>query len=98
MPDQAAPGRVVYVDYEPVAAAHAQVILEREQALDRAGIIHVDLRSVAHALEHDTTRQLLDFSRPICLLLVAVLHFFDDESTFPPCCRPTPPSSRRGRG
>jgi hypothetical protein len=87
MPDQGAPGRVVYVDYEPVAAAHARVILEREQALDRAGIIHADLRSVDHVLEHDTTRQLLDFSRPICLLLVAVLHFFDDESTTPALLR-----------
>lgn len=37
-------GRVVYVDNEHVAAAHAQLILEEADADGWAGIVHEDLR------------------------------------------------------
>ena len=38
-----------------------------------------DLRRPAEILGHPTTGQLSDFSRPVAVLLVAVLHFVADE-------------------
>ncbi|GAB3491242.1 SAM-dependent methyltransferase [Amycolatopsis cihanbeyliensis] len=68
-------GRVVYVDYEEVAAAHARLILEREGATEWATLIRHDMRDPAGILRHPDTRRLIDFDQPVCLLMVAVLHF-----------------------
>ena len=64
--------RVVYVDNEPVAVAHADLLLEDNP---NAVAIESDLQDTAYVLGHEKTRGLLDFSRPIGLLAVAVLHF-----------------------
>jgi hypothetical protein len=64
--------RVVYVDNEPVAVAHADLLLEDNP---NAVAIEADLQDYATVLGHEKTRGLLDFSRPIGLLAVAVLHF-----------------------
>ncbi|WP_158881382.1 SAM-dependent methyltransferase [Amycolatopsis anabasis] len=66
---------VVYVDYEPVAAAHATLILERQNATEWAGLVQADVRDPDAILDHETTRRLIDFDRPVCVLMVAVLHF-----------------------
>ncbi|HEY3506368.1 MAG TPA: SAM-dependent methyltransferase [Actinocatenispora sp.] len=68
--------RVVYVDYEPVAYAHASSLLADDA---KAAIIHADLRDPASVLDHPDTRALLDFDRPVGLLLVGVLLFIGDE-------------------
>ncbi|GAB2752795.1 SAM-dependent methyltransferase [Salinifilum aidingensis] len=68
--------RVVYVDNEPVAAAHARTLLEE---VDNAAAVQADLLDVAGVLEHPETQRLLDFSRPVAVMLVAVLHFVPDE-------------------
>ncbi|MEV4596463.1 SAM-dependent methyltransferase [Amycolatopsis sp. NPDC049253] len=72
---------VLYVDYEPVAVAHATLILEEEAATDWAGILQADLRDPTAVLRSPTTREFIDFSRPVCLLMMAVLHFVgpDDD-------------------
>ena len=69
------PATVVYVDYEPVAAAHATLILEESMATDWAGIVQADMRDPKAVLHHATTRQLIDFDKPVCLMMMAVLHF-----------------------
>lgn len=66
---------VVYVDHEAVAAAHAQLVLEREDATDWAGLVQQDMRRAASVLAADETRRLIDFSQPVCVLMIAVLHF-----------------------
>jgi hypothetical protein len=66
---------VVYVDYEPVAAAHSTVILERDEATGWAGLVQRDLRDPYAILEDERTLELIDFDRPVCLLLISVLHF-----------------------
>ncbi|SHN41870.1 S-adenosyl methyltransferase [Cryptosporangium aurantiacum] len=70
---------VVYVDLDPVAVAHSEAILAD---VDRAGIVHADIRRPQDVLESPVTRQLLDFTQPVGLLMVAVLHFIgsDDEA------------------
>jgi O-methyltransferase involved in polyketide biosynthesis len=66
---------VVYVDYEPVATAHATVILEREDATDWAAIVQQDMRSPEAVFNDEVTEGLIDLRQPVCLLMIAVLHF-----------------------
>jgi len=73
---QAAPGsRVVYVDVDPVAIAHSKAILARNADAD---VIDADLREPEKILAHPVTRELIDFSQPVGLLLAMVLHFVSD--------------------
>ncbi len=64
--------RVVYVDIEPVAVTHSRQILAGNP---RAVAVRGDLRQPQAILDHPEVRGLLDFSRPVGLLLVAVLPF-----------------------
>lgn len=64
--------RVIYVDYEAVAYNTARALLDDNP---NATILHADLRDPASVLEHPETRELLDFSRPVGLLIVGVLLF-----------------------
>jgi hypothetical protein len=74
---QAAPdSRVVYVDIDPVAVAHSQQILAGNP---NAAVIQEDLRRPELILSHPDVRRLIDFSEPVAVLLVAVLHFISDE-------------------
>ena len=68
--------RVVYVDMDPVAVAHSHAILADN---DNATAVHADLRDVAEVLDSAQTRRLIDFSRPVGLLMVAVLQFVPDR-------------------
>jgi hypothetical protein len=71
--------RTVYVDYEPVAFAASQLLLEEQQITDRATIVQHDFRSPSAILNDPETRRLLDFDKPVCLLTVALLHFVGDQ-------------------
>jgi SAM-dependent methyltransferase len=67
---------VVYVDTDPVAIAHSKSILAGNE---RATIVQADLREPDAILSHPDVKRLIDFDRPVALLLVAVLHFITDE-------------------
>src|SRR5947199_626618 len=73
--------KVVYVDYEPVAVAHATLILEENAATDWAGIVQADMRDPKAVLRNEITRELIDFDQPVCVMFMAVLHFVgpDDD-------------------
>ncbi|TDC41489.1 SAM-dependent methyltransferase [Micromonospora sp. KC213] len=74
---RAAPdARVVYVDVDPVAVAHSREILAGDE---RATVIQEDLRHPDRILAHPEVRRLLDFSQPVAVLVVAVLHFVSDD-------------------
>jgi hypothetical protein len=66
---------VVYVDIDPVAVAHARMILADNPL---AGVIQADLRQPGEVLAHHELTHLLDLRRPVALLMVAVLHFVPD--------------------
>ncbi|ASO18827.1 SAM-dependent methyltransferase [Actinoalloteichus hoggarensis] len=68
--------RVVYVDNEPVAVAHSELILEDN---DLAEVVHADLRDPRSVLESPHTRALIDFDQPVAVLMVALLHFIPDS-------------------
>ena len=68
--------RVVYVDNDPIVHVHANALLTGSGA---TGIVLADLRDPAAILAHPALRELIDFTRPVALLLVAILHFIRDE-------------------
>lgn len=67
--------RVVYVDVDPVAVAHGQALLA---GTDTAAIVPADLRDVPLVLAAPPVRRLIDFTRPIGVLMVDVLHLLPD--------------------
>ncbi|MEG8280234.1 SAM-dependent methyltransferase [Streptomyces sp. AHA2] len=73
----ARPGaRVVYVDHDPVAVAHSRAVL---QGNDDAGVVAADLLKPQEILRSAEVERLIDLNRPVALLLVAILHFVEDE-------------------
>jgi hypothetical protein len=74
---QAAAGsRVVYVDVDPVAVAHAQALLSGNSD---AEVVRADLRDISTVVAAPEVRRLIDFSLPVGVLMVAVLHFVPDR-------------------
>lgn len=67
--------RVMYVDIDPVAVAHARVLLAENP---RVGALQADLRRPMDIVDHPDVTALLDFSQPVAVLLLAVLHFIPD--------------------
>jgi len=70
---------VVYVDNDPVAVGHTRALLSENPTVT---IIDVDARDIGSILTHSDVRRLLDFSRPVGVLIIALLHFItsDDEA------------------
>jgi S-adenosyl methyltransferase len=76
---RAAPeSRVVYIDNDPMVLSHARALLTSSPH-GRTGYVQADLRDPADILDSPVTRDIIDFTRPVALLLAAVLHFIQDE-------------------
>jgi hypothetical protein len=69
--------RVVYVDIDPVAVAHGRVILANDP---HTQTIRADVTKPQEILANPEVNELLDFARPVAVLLNAVLHFVPDEA------------------
>jgi hypothetical protein len=67
--------RVVYVDYDPVVLAHARALLTSGEA-GATEYIDADLRDTGAILAQ--AAELLDFSQPVAVTLVSVLHAIPD--------------------
>jgi len=70
-------GRAVtaYVDYDPVVAAHARALLER--GTPGVTVVQADTRDPAAVLTG--AAELLDLTRPVAVLMFAILHFLTDD-------------------
>jgi S-adenosyl methyltransferase len=68
--------RVVYVDNDPVVRVHANALLTNDPG---ARFVEADLRAPQSIVGDPEVRGFLDFSQPIGLLLVAVLHFLRES-------------------
>jgi hypothetical protein len=66
--------KVVYVDHEPVAVAHSQMLLEENGDPKRHVAINGDIRSPERLWEHIRSLNLIDFDQPVAVLMIAVLH------------------------
>ncbi|MFI6305956.1 SAM-dependent methyltransferase [Amycolatopsis thailandensis] len=73
---EAPEARVVYVDKEAVAVAHSELLLTGD---DRTSVLHADVRDVAGVLASAEVRRLIDFSEPVGLLCMLLLHWIPDE-------------------
>lgn len=68
--------RVVYCDNDPIVLAHAAALL-RGTDEGTTEYLQADVRSPAAIVEG--AKKILDFSRPVALSLIALLHFVSDE-------------------
>jgi hypothetical protein len=69
--------RVVYVDRDPIAVTHSKLMLADN---DHATIVHADIRAPEDILASPETRRLIDFSKPVGLLMLLVLHWIPDDT------------------
>ncbi|MGB2569975.1 SAM-dependent methyltransferase [Micromonospora citrea] len=70
--------RVVYVDNDPIVLAHARALLTSSPE-GATAYIDADLRDPEKILHHPDLRRTIDLSRPVALMLVAILHFVPDS-------------------
>jgi hypothetical protein len=68
--------RVMYVDIDPVVVRHAQALLSGSHT----GAIRGDVCRPDDILSAPEVRQLIDFTQPVAVLVLAVLHVIPDEA------------------
>lgn len=87
--------RIVYVDVDPVAVSHSRAMLADTP---NTTVVRADARDADAIIGDPDTRRLLDFDRPIALLLLGVLHFIPDDddpaAVVSRLLRPLAPGSR----
>jgi hypothetical protein len=69
--------RVVYVDNDPIVMSHARALLTSAPE-GKTAYIEADLRDHEKILSDQGLRTTLDFSQPVALMLIAILHFLND--------------------
>ena len=70
--------RVVYVDNDPIVLTHARALMSGA-GHGTTRVLQADLREPRRILDSTEVRDTIDFTRPVGLLLVAVLHFVKDN-------------------
>jgi hypothetical protein len=68
--------RVVYVDNDPVVLNHAEALLAKDES---TVVIGEDMREPERILAHPDVQRMIDFSQPVAVLFMSVLHFVTDE-------------------
>lgn len=68
--------RIVYVDNDPVVLTHARALLVSGPEGECA-YVDSDLRDTGSIIKN--AGEILDFGKPIAILLIAILHFIPDE-------------------
>ncbi|MEV6973537.1 SAM-dependent methyltransferase [Kitasatospora sp. NPDC093806] len=70
--------RVVYLDNDPIVLVHGRALLGGATP-GSTSVVQADLRDPEAILALPEVRQALDSGEPVALLLVAVLHFIDEQ-------------------
>jgi len=68
--------RVIYVDFDPMVVVHNRALLATD---DGVIAIEADIRKPEEILADPELEALIDFSKPVGVLLLAVLHNVSDE-------------------
>lgn len=68
--------RVVYTDIDSIAIAHSKTILHDNP---NVGAFWADAADIEVILEHPITKRLIDFSQPVGILLISVVHYITDD-------------------
>ncbi|MFD7133569.1 SAM-dependent methyltransferase [Streptomyces sp. NPDC059894] len=66
--------RIAYVDNDPIVSAHSRALM----AGSDTSVVLADVRDPRALLDHPDVRKIIDFDRPVALMLVALLHFVPD--------------------
>jgi S-adenosyl methyltransferase len=67
---------VVYVDNDPVIVNHYRALLS---STGTAVVLNADVRRPEEILGSPSVTELIDFGRPVGVLMCALLHYIDDE-------------------
>ncbi|MCI2422227.1 SAM-dependent methyltransferase [Saccharopolyspora sp. K220] len=70
--------RVVYTDNDPIVLTHARELMSSTEQ-GRTAYVAADLRDPDTILASQEFRETLDANRPIGLMLIAVVHFIEDD-------------------
>jgi S-adenosyl methyltransferase len=70
--------RVVYVDNDPIVLVHARALLTSSPQ-GATAYLEADLREPEKILREPDLLHTLDLSKPVALMLVAIMHFVTDE-------------------
>ncbi|MCC8243877.1 SAM-dependent methyltransferase [Saccharothrix luteola] len=68
--------RVVYVDNDPIAVTYSRTILGDDP---QTTVVQEDLRHPDEVLADPVVARTLDFDQPVAVMMVAVLHFVQDD-------------------
>jgi hypothetical protein len=67
---------VVYVDNDPQVLVHGRALLEKNE---RTRVVPGDVRDPEAIRTHPDTAELIDFTRPVAVILSAILHHVNDD-------------------
>ncbi|CAM04014.1 S-adenosyl methyltransferase [Saccharopolyspora erythraea NRRL 2338] len=70
--------RIVYTDNDPIVLVHARALMAGSEQ-GRTAYVEADLRDPDTILSSPEFRETLDPNRPIGLMLIAVVHFIEDD-------------------
>jgi hypothetical protein len=70
--------RIVYVDNDPLVLSHARALLTSNEQ-GATAYIEADMRDPAAIVNSAAVRDVLDFSQPVAVMFIAVLHFVQDH-------------------
>ena len=70
--------RVAYVDNDPIVLTHARALMAGT-GHGATHVIQADLREPRKILADPTVRQVIDLTRPVGLVLAAIVHFIPDS-------------------
>lgn len=71
---------VVYIDNEPIAFAHAELLLDDLADAARHRAVYADMLDPVNLWQQVGDTGVIDLRRPVVLLVSAVLHFVKDEA------------------
>ncbi|MGV9309380.1 MULTISPECIES: SAM-dependent methyltransferase [unclassified Nonomuraea] len=67
---------VIYVDNDPMVLAHGRALLAENE---RTAVVTSDLRDPQAILKDAAVQRLIDFDRPVGVMLVGILHHLHDD-------------------
>ncbi|MEU0479120.1 SAM-dependent methyltransferase [Streptosporangium sp. NPDC006013] len=69
--------RVVYVDNDPIVLVHGRALLEENHL---TSVIQGDMREPEKLLTDPQIESAIDFTQPVAVLLISMLHFIPDDA------------------
>jgi hypothetical protein len=75
-----AEARVVYIDNEPIAHAHSEILLDDDADPGRHAAVFGDYFDYRNLWKQIIATDLIEPAEPVCLLVTAILHFMRPET------------------